>query len=62
MNQSIINKIKTSPKLPGVYIFSNQREIVYIGKATDLNQRLKSYLDENLAKNKTIAKYANHLT
>lgn len=61
MNKQIINKIKASPKLPGVYIFSNRKEIVYIGKATNLNQRLKSYLDDKLLKNKTIAQYANHL-
>jgi excinuclease ABC subunit C len=62
MNKSIINKIKTSPKLPGVYIFSNQKEVVYVGKASNINQRLKSYLDDKQSKNQTISKYAKNLS
>ncbi len=61
MNKNIIEKIKNSPHLPGIYIFSNKKEIVYVGKANDLNQRLKSYVDISIRKNESISKYANNL-
>lgn len=61
MNQSIISKIKSSPSLPGVYIFTNNKEVVYVGKASSLKERLKSYLDLSNQKNQTIDKYATNL-
>ncbi len=61
MNQSIISKIKSSPSLPGVYIFTNNKEVVYVGKASSLKERLKSYLDLSNQKNQTIGKYATNL-
>jgi len=37
------------PKLPGVYkIFSQQNELLYVGKAKNLRNRLASYLRKNL--------------
>ena len=44
MKASIIEKIKSTPKAPGVYIFYKNKEVLYIGKAANLNNRLKSYL------------------
>lgn len=61
MNQAITLKIKNSPNLPGVYIFTSNKEVVYIGKASNLKERLKSYLDVNNKKNQTISKYAKNL-
>jgi len=61
MNQQITKKINNSPHLPGVYLFSSKKEIVYVGKANDLHDRLKSYLDIKITKNLTISKYANNL-
>lgn len=61
MNQLIITKIKNSPSLPGVYLFTNKNEVVYIGKASNLKERLKAYLDLNNQKNKTIDTYASNL-
>jgi excinuclease UvrABC nuclease subunit len=61
MNKTITEKIKNSPRLPGIYIFSNKKEIVYVGKANDLKQRLKSYLDLKVRKNQTISQYASNL-
>jgi len=61
MNKIITNKIKNSPHLSGVYLFFNKKEVVYVGKANDLNSRLKSYLDNKIKKNQTIDIYANNL-
>ncbi len=37
------------PELPGVYFFNNKKgEKIYIGKATNLNDRIKSYFVNNL--------------
>jgi len=61
MNKIITNKIKNSPHLSGVYLFFNKKEVVYVGKANDLNSRLKSYLNNKIKKNQTIDIYANNL-
>jgi excinuclease UvrABC nuclease subunit len=40
-------KIKL-PETPGVYFFKEGKKIIYIGKATSLKDRIKSYFDPNL--------------
>ena len=48
MIKADIQKLKI-PKNPGVYFFlGKQKEILYIGKATSLAQRVKSYFDTDL--------------
>lgn len=44
MITNIINKIKSSPKDPGVYIFYRGQKPLYIGKASNLKNRLQNYL------------------
>jgi excinuclease ABC subunit C len=45
-NGSLINKIKALPKKPGIYLFKNQKgQVIYIGKAMSLRDRVCSYLD-----------------
>lgn len=51
MQSNVINKIKSAPKEPGVYIFysknpsaSSGQKVLYVGKAANLRTRLKSYL------------------
>ncbi|MFH1170037.1 MAG: GIY-YIG nuclease family protein [Candidatus Vogelbacteria bacterium] len=39
----VIKKIKKLPDAPGVYFFTRGREILYIGKATSLRDRVRSY-------------------
>jgi len=39
------NKIKDIPDSPGIYLFYKGKELVYIGKATSLRSRVKSYLN-----------------
>jgi excinuclease ABC subunit C len=44
MIDSVIEKIRTAPTLPGVYLFKNRRKhIIYVGKASNLKNRLASY-------------------
>ncbi|MBI2120016.1 MAG: GIY-YIG nuclease family protein [Parcubacteria group bacterium] len=46
---SILQKIKTLPDAPGVYFFKDARgKILYIGKATSLRSRVRSYFSEGL--------------
>ena len=42
-----LKKIKI-PDKPGVYIFKHKREILYIGKATSLKNRVRSYFGKDL--------------
>ncbi|MDR2338361.1 MAG: excinuclease ABC subunit UvrC [Deltaproteobacteria bacterium] len=40
----LVNKLKTLPKLPGVYIMKNTTgEVIYVGKAKNLKNRVKTY-------------------
>ena len=39
---------KKFPDLPGVYLFKKEKEILYIGKATSLRDRVKSYFSADL--------------
>lgn len=49
MNKSLRRKIKQAPSNAGVYLFKNQRNrIIYIGKASNLKNRLNSYLSSSL--------------
>jgi excinuclease ABC subunit C len=47
MNLKSIQKIKI-PDKPGVYFFGKGKQILYIGKATSLRQRTKSYFSKDL--------------
>ncbi|MEG0553266.1 MAG: GIY-YIG nuclease family protein, partial [Carnobacterium sp.] len=43
-NQHITNKLQLLPELPGCYIMKNKdNEIIYIGKAKNLRNRVRSY-------------------
>ena len=47
MNLSKHKKLEI-PNTPGVYFFKKRKDILYIGKATNLNQRTKSYFNFKL--------------
>ncbi len=49
MNISLLKKAKKLPDLPGVYFFKDKkRKILYVGKATSLRDRVKSYFAKDL--------------
>ncbi len=39
------DKIKKMPDAPGIYLFYKGKDLVYIGKATSLKSRVRSYLN-----------------
>ena len=48
-NENIKNIIKKIPQKPGIYFFINtENEIIYIGKATNLNTRILSYFSKDI--------------
>ena len=47
--------VKTFPKNPGVYFFKNKNDdIIYIGKAKNLKNRVQSYFNKNSTNKSTI--------
>ena len=44
----ITSKIKKLPTDPGVYLFKNKQDnLIYIGKAKNLRNRVRSYFQKN---------------
>ena len=53
----LLDKSVDFPELPGVYkFFNSEHEIIYIGKAKNINKRVKSYLNIRKGEGKRIAK------
>ena len=48
MNDNIKNKLALLPDSPGCYIMKSNNEILYVGKAKNLKNRVKSYFQGNL--------------
>ena len=49
----IKKELPLMPKLPGVYrMLNSKNEILYVGKAKNLTNRLKSYISEKKSHNK----------
>ena len=49
----MITDMKNVPSNPGVYQFFNEKEIIYIGKAKNLNKRVRSYFTKAIKDRKT---------
>jgi len=49
----MIADLKHVPTNPGVYQFFNDKEIIYIGKAKNLNKRVRSYFTKTIKDRKT---------
>ena len=44
MAESLLERLKSVPRRPGVYLFRNDRgQVVYVGKAASLRTRMRSY-------------------
>ena len=45
MNDIVAEKLKLLPEKPGVYLMKNKRgQIIYVGKAIKLKNRVRQYL------------------
>jgi len=56
MNSVLENKIKNLPSKPGVYQFKNDKDkVIYVGKAGNLKNRVRSYFHTNVTNAKTEA-------
>lgn len=54
--------IRTFPLKPGVYIMKNQnQDIIYIGKAKKLKNRVSSYFNNNIDSNSKVGKMVNKI-
>ena len=56
MNAKLELQLKNLPSLPGVYQFLNKNgKIIYVGKAKNLRNRVRSYFQNNITSPKTLA-------
>ena len=56
MDPELENKLKNLPTNPGVYQFKNDKnKVIYVGKARNLRNRVKSYFHSNVSNAKTAA-------
>lgn len=56
MNPSLESKLKNLPDKPGIYqFFGDKTKIIYVGKAKNLRNRVRSYFQKNLESLKTQA-------
>ncbi|MDD3559522.1 MAG: GIY-YIG nuclease family protein, partial [Melioribacteraceae bacterium] len=54
MNEILEEKLKALPALPGVYQFLDKNQkVIYVGKAKNLRNRVRSYFQSNLSSPKT---------
>lgn len=65
MNPELLNQVKNMPTVPGVYIYRDvKKEIIYVGKAKNLKNRVGSYFQGNLdplSKTKALVDKINEL-
>lgn len=56
MNPILEDKLKNLPTLPGIYQFKNDKgKVIYVGKAKNLRNRVRSYFQKNIDSPKTAA-------
>jgi excinuclease ABC subunit C len=56
MNQTLESKLQNLPESPGVYQYKNDKgKVIYVGKAVNLKNRVRSYFHNGVASPKTIA-------
>jgi len=61
MLTDIVKKIKSASKEPGIYIFYRNRTPLYVGKASNLKNRLQNYLAITDLKTESLHREANKL-
>ncbi|MGK9367801.1 excinuclease ABC subunit UvrC [Melioribacter sp. Ez-97] len=56
MNETLQNKLDNLPNLPGIYQFLDKNgKVIYVGKAKNLRNRVRSYFHNNIDSPKTAA-------
>lgn len=56
MNPLLEDKLNNLPALPGIYQFKNEKgKVIYVGKAKNLRNRVRSYFQKNIDSPKTAA-------
>ena len=56
MNSNLESKIKNLPDKPGIYQFLNDKgKVIYVGKARNLKNRVRSYFHDSITSAKTLA-------
>ncbi len=56
MNPSVESKLKNLPDKPGIYQFKNDKgKVIYVGKAVNLKNRVRSYFHNGVTSPKTLA-------
>lgn len=62
INDQIKDNLQSLPDLPGVYIMKNaQDEIIYVGKAINLKNRVRQYFDNNKNKGRKVLAMVSHI-
>ena len=56
-----LNKISQLPKIPGVYCFKNNGKILYIGKATNIGERVKNHFQQPTFKDEVLLNLVKQL-
>lgn len=61
-NRDLKNKLNQLPKKPGVYIMRNSDcEIIYVGKAKNLRNRVRQYFDNSSNKDRKVLAMVSHI-
>jgi len=60
--KAVIQKIKNAPQTPGVYFFKDKKGFIYIGRATNLKNRLSNYLHSSDPKTNQMLREAKNLS
>ena len=56
MNSNLESKIRNLPNKPGIYQFLNDKgKVIYVGKARNLKNRVRTYFHDNITSAKTLA-------
>jgi len=62
MNEALKKKLKNLPNTPGVYIMRNDKgEVIYVGKALVLKNRVRSYFSKEAQKYVKVAAMVSHI-
>lgn len=60
-SKALLLKSKKLPNKIGVYLFLNDKKVLYVGKSKKIRTRVKSYFKSDLKKNNLIVSYSNNI-